>query len=172
MADRPKSQTSGWSHRFAMAGGLALGSWIAREQISEAKRSRAERDDLESAEAVYEEIGTLLDSWEPDPDCESEDDFTQDLADWLDEHTEWEIEVYPSTREGRPDILVGDILALELKRSPSKGELDRCMGQCAAYSRQWITWMVLVDASASEVGRLEDLLEDKDLSQIGVWRFS
>lgn len=64
------------------------------------------------------------------------------------------------------------MLALELKCSPTKGELDRCVGQCAAYSRQWITWMVLVDVTASGVRRLEDLLEDKGLNQIEVWRFS
>lgn len=64
-------------------------------------RSRAEHDDPEGAEAVYGEIGDLLDAWEPDADCGSEDDFTQDLADWLDGNSEWEIEVYPGTREGR-----------------------------------------------------------------------
>ena len=51
-------------------------------------------------------------------------------------------------------------------------ERDRAIGQCAAYSRHWITWFVLVDATATEVGRVRDLLLDKGLEQIEVWRFS
>ena len=162
----------GWSHLAWAIGGAVVGSWWARSQADEAKKSRAEIDDPDSAEDVYDDIRELLDEWEPDSECESEDDFTQDLAEYLDQNTEWEIEVYPSTREGKPDILVGDLLALELKCDPSKGEQDRAIGQCAAYSRQWITWLVIIDASASEVGRLQELLFDKGLEQIEIWRFS
>ena len=72
-----------------------------------------------------------------------------DLADWLKENTEWEIEVRPDTPEGQPDILVGDLLAIELKVNPSKTERDRCVGQSAGYSREWVTWIVLIDAAAS-----------------------
>lgn len=161
-----------WSHLLCLAGGLVLGSWAARNQIEDSKKSRVEREDPHSAEAVYAEMGEILDCWEPDEECEAEDDFTQDLADWLAEETELEVEVYPSTREGKPDILIGNTLAIELKIAPSKGEMDRCVGQCAAYSRQWITWMVIVDATASEIGRLEGLLVDKGLEQLEVWNFS
>lgn len=166
-ADRPK-----WSHLIWALGGVLVGSWLARNQIEEKKKSRAELEDPEQAEEVYEQMGDLLDKWEPDSDCETEDDFTQDLADYLNANTDWEIEVYPETREGKPDILVGDLLSLELKRNPSKTELDRCIGQCAAYSRQWITWIVIIDAHANKIRRLQDLLADKGLDHIEVWHFS
>ena len=172
MATQTETQGPSWSHLLCIAGGVAVGSWAIRSQIEEAKKSRAELDDPDGAEEVLSDIGGLLDRWEPGTDCETEDDFTRDLAEWLVENSEWEVEVYPSTREGKPDIVVGDLLALELKRSPSKGEMDRCIGQCAGYSRQWITLMVIVDATATQIGRLADLLADKDLDQIGVWHFS
>lgn len=35
-----------------------------------------------------------------------------------------------------------------------------------------ITWMVLIDASPSKIGRIEDLLKDKGLDHIEVWNFS
>jgi hypothetical protein len=160
-----------WSHLVCAIGGVLVGSWWVRNQVEEAKKSRAEIDDPDQVEEVYWEIGNLLDQWEP-PTFETEDDFTQDLADYLKAETDWEIETFPETREGKPDILVGDLLALELKLNPSKSELDRCIGQCAAYSRQWITWMVIIDASASDIGRLRDLLVDKGLDHIEVWHFS
>ena len=150
-----------WSHLAWAFGGLIAGSWLARNEIEEAKKSRAELDCPEDAEEAYDEIGELLDDWEPDADCETEDDYTQDLADYLDENTDWEIEVYPNSPEGKPDILIGDLIALELKVNPSKNEINRCIGQCAGYSRLWITWMIMIDAPSSKIGRLEELLIDK-----------
>lgn len=161
-----------WSHLAWAIGGAVVGSWLARSQADDAKKSRAELDDPDGAEDVYNDVRELLNAWEPNPECDTEDDFTHDLAEYLNENSDWEIEVYPSTREGKPDILIGDLLALELKCAPSKGEFDRAIGQCAAYSRQWITWLVIIDASASEIGRVRDLLLDKGLDQIEIWHFS
>ena len=161
-----------WSHLAWAVGGLIAGSWLARNEIEEAKKSRAELDCPEDAEEAYDEIGELLDDWEPDAECETEDDYTQDLADYLDANTDWEIEVYPNSPEGKPDILIGDLIALELKINPSRNETNRCIGQCAGYSRLWITWMVIIDAPSSKIGRLEELLIDKGLEQIQVWNFS
>lgn len=161
-----------WSHLVWAFGGLIAGSWLARTKIEESKKSRAELEHPDEAEEIYEEISELLDNWEPDVDCETEDDYTQDLADYLDINTEWEIEIYPDTPEGKPDILIGDLIALELKINPSKNETNRCIGQCAGYSRLWITWMVIVDAPSSKIGRLEELLIDKGLEHIQVWNFS
>lgn len=161
-----------WSHLAWAIGGAVVGSWWARTQVADAKKRRAELDDPDGAEQAYNDIRDVLDAWEPDPECETEDDFTYDLAEYLEENCDWEIEVYASTREGKPDILVGDLLALELKYGPSKGEFDRAIGQCAAYSRQWITWLVVIDASASQIGRACDLLLDKGLEQIEIWDFS
>lgn len=161
-----------WSHLAWAFGGLIAGSWLARNEIEEAKKSRAELDCPEDAEEAYDEIGELLDDWEPDADCETEDDYTHDLVDYLDANTDWEIEVYPNSPEGKPDILIGDLIALELKINPSKNEINRCIGQCAGYSRLWVTWMIMIDAPSSKIGRLEELLIDKGLEQIQVWNFS
>jgi hypothetical protein len=106
---------------------------------------------------VCEEVGKALDKWEPD-DCDTEEDFVCDLAEYLSQETGFEVEEYPATREGRPDILVEGVLALELKVRPTKGERDRCVGQCAGYSRSWVTWIVLIDARPSEYEDLEGLL--------------
>src|SRR5574341_602497 len=124
MATKPDSKGTNWSHLAWAIGGAVVGSWWARTQADEAKKRRAELDDPEGAEEVYNDIRGLLDAWEPDDGCETEDDFTHDLAGYLNDKSDWQIEIYPSTREGKPDILVGDLLALELKCDPSKGEQD------------------------------------------------
>src|SRR2546423_14049180 len=94
-----------------------------------------------------------ISDWEPDGSCVTEDDYTEDLAEFLREETEWDIEVCPNTPEGKPDILIGDLLALELKLNPSKNEINRLIGQCAHYSRQWMTWMVIIGAGSNTLGR-------------------
>jgi hypothetical protein len=171
MTYQPSDQPN-WSHLVMAIGGAIAGSWLARRQVKEAKKSRAELDDPDGAREAYEEIGELLDRWEPASDCVTEADYTDDLAAYLNENTDWEIEICPATPEGKPDILIGDLIALELKIDPSKSERDRCVGQCAGYSRLWITWMVTIDASANKIGRIEDLLSDKGLEHIEVWNFS
>lgn len=162
-----------WIHLASagLVGGL-LGAWWVKNQVEEAKRSRAEREDPEGVEEVCEEIGEVLDAWEPSEDCEDEDDFREDLADYLEANTECEIEVAPGTMEGKPDVLVDDLLALELKVDPSKAERDRCIGQCMSYSREWVTWIILIDTPLSKTRLLEDLLRDKGLDRILVWRFA
>lgn len=159
------------SHLIWALGGVATGIYLSRNQLETSKKSRAEIDDPDGTEEVCEEIAELLEKWEPSDDCESEDEFTQDIADFLSENCEWEIEVYPDSPEGKPDILVGDLLALELKVSLDKSERDRLIGQCAGYSRLWVTWAVVINASESSLGRLVDLLEDKGLEHITVWGF-
>ncbi len=54
-----------WSHLVVAVGGALAGSWLARRQLQEAKKSRAEVDDPVGAAEAYEEIGELLDDWEP-----------------------------------------------------------------------------------------------------------
>ncbi len=118
-----------------------------------------------------ESLKELLDTWEPS-DCTTEDDYTNDLYDDLECYTDFEVEIYPNTRFGRPDILVEDILVIELKVNPSKAERDGLIGQCSGYSREWATWAVIVDSPESTIGDLERLLEDKGLERIWVWLFS
>lgn len=160
-----------YPHFFAMAGAALVGSWISKSLAESARRSRAEIDDPELAEEACEEIADLLDGWSPRESCETEAQFTEDLAEFLEEKSDWEIEVYPSSPEGRPDILIGDLLALEIKVGLGKAQRDRLIGQCAGYSRLWVTWAVIIDATESELGRLVDLLEDKGLDHIAVWGF-
>ena len=104
-------------------------------------------------------------------DCETEKEFVSDLAEYLNQETGFEVEEYPATREGRPDILVEGVLALELKVRPTKGGRDRCVGQCAGYSRSWVTWIALIDVRPSEYGDFERLLADKGLERIQIWDF-
>lgn len=152
-------------------GGFAAGTFLFKSQLEASKRSRAENDAPEECDEVCTEIAERLQDLETNENCESEDDFTNDLADYLEEYTQWEIEVYPDSPEGKPDILIGDLLALELKVDPGKGERDRLIGQCAGYSRLWVTWAIIIDSSESKIGRLVDLLEDKGLEHIAVWSF-
>lgn len=151
---------------LGLLGGLAY----ADHRATVAKQSRAERDDPDGTATVSEEIAELLENWDCPGDC-TEEQMVEELASYLEEASDWEIETWPRTSYGTPDILVGDLLALELKMNPNKAERDRCVGQCAGYSRQWVTWIVLFDASASRVGALQDLLADKGLEQIAVWNF-
>lgn len=171
MENKSNPNKSGLSHLVWAGVGALAGSWLAREHLAWSKKSRAERESPEDAEAAYNEIAELLDNWEPEG-CFSEDDYTWNLAEYLEENTEWEIEVFPNSPEGKPDILIGDLIALELKIKPNKAERDRCVGQCAGYSRLWMTWMVIIDSPASKIGRLEELLKDKGLEHILVWSFS
>lgn len=165
------SQNNKFKHLMYALGGFAAGTFLVKSQLEASKRSRAEIDAPEECDEVCNEIAELLEDWEPSEGCESEDDLTKDLADYLDEHSEWEIEVYPDSPEGKPDLLIGDLLALEMKVNPGKGERDRLIGQCAGYSRLWVTWALIIDSSESEIGRLVDLLEDKRLEHIAVWSF-
>ena len=167
----PNNQDNNFKHLMYALGGFAAGTFLVKNQLDASKRSRAEIDAPEECEEVCNEIAELLQGWEPGEDCESEDELTRDLADYLEYQSEWEIEIYPDSPEGKPDILIGDLLALELKVNPGKGERDRLIGQCAGYSRLWVTWAIVIDSSESKIGRLVDLLEDKGLEHIAVWSF-
>ncbi len=77
----------------------------------------------------------VLDRWEPSHDCEDEDDFRDDPADYLETHTECEIEITPGTSEGKLDILVDDLEVSTLappgawhrgQRFCFGGEVKRC----------------------------------------------
>jgi hypothetical protein len=160
-------------HLFVAAGAFITGAWWVKNQTEEAKKSRAEREDPDGVEEVCVEIAPILDDWEPE-EYDSEDGFVEDLFEYLDREApeDWDIEMCPDTREGRPDILINDRLALEVKINPKKGERDRLVGQTAGYSREWVTWIVLVDTPRSRIGMLEDLLRDKGLERILIFDYS
>jgi hypothetical protein len=158
-------------HLLWAAGGLLTGAWWVKNQQDKAKKSRAEKDDPEGVGEICTTIGPILDDWEPD-DFEREDEFVEDLVEYLTDETDFEIEMYPSTREGKPDILIDDRLAIEVKVNLSKVERDRLIGQAAGYSREWVTWIVLIETPRSRVGALERLLADKGLQHILVFDFA
>jgi len=167
----PNKNDINLSHVLFGVAGLAVGATMVNSQVEEAKKSRAERDDPNEVAEVCNRVSRALDAWEPDDDNVTEEDFVSDLAAYLNDETGFEIEEQPDTREGQPDVLVENCLAIEVKRDPRKSERDRCVGQCAGYSREWVTWIVVIDASASVVGDLENLLADKGLERIAVWAF-
>jgi hypothetical protein len=158
-------------HLLCAAGGLLVGAWWVENKLKEAAQSRAEHDDPELVAVTCEEIGEVLDQWEPES-YETEDDFVFDLGSHLDQESSCEVEVMPGIAGTKPDVLVEDVLALEVKVNPNKAELDRCVGQCAGYSRRWVTWIVLINTPPSKIGWLENLLADKGLDHILVWSFS
>jgi len=109
MVNQSNQKNTGLSHLIWAVGGALAGLWIVRENLAWSKKSRAEKESPEDAEAAYTEIAEILDEWEPD-DCISENDFTWDLAEYLAENTDLEIEVLPDSPVGKPDILIGDLI--------------------------------------------------------------
>jgi len=161
-------------------GGGALGALLLKNHYDEAKKSRAEKDDPEGVARICDLIGDLLEDWTP-RGYDTEDEYTKALFRYLrrtvpeeldDGEPDVEIELWPDTSEGKPDLLIDDRLALELKVNPDKGERDRCIGQCGAYSREWLTWIILIDTPRHLVRDLEELLVAKSLNYIEVIPFS
>jgi hypothetical protein len=160
-------------HLLWAAGGLFAGAWWVKNEHDEAKKSRAEKDDPEGVEEVCNAIAPILDDWQP-KGYETEYEYLEDLFDYLVHETDGDfcVEMCPNTREGKPDILIDDLLVVEVKRDLIKTERDRLIGQTAAYSREWVTWIVLIDTPDSRVGAVEKLLADKGLAHILVFAFS
>ena len=122
----------------------------------------------------------LLDDWEP-PDYEREDDYTDDLVQFLRDELSSErgddgrrIGVTKRTKTycGIPDILIDDRLVLELKVDPAETEKDRLVGQCCKYSQEWVTWAIVIDMPDERVDKLVTLLDAKSLNYIEVIRFN
>lgn len=166
--------------RLACAvGGGALGALILKSHYDATRKSRAEKDDPEGVEWICNIIGDLLEDWTP-RGYDTEDEYAEDLFRYLDravaeevdeDDPDVEIELWPDTNEGKPDLLIDDRLALELKVNPIKTERDRCIGQCSAYSREWVTWIILIDTPSHVVRELEELLAAKNLNYIEVVQF-
>jgi hypothetical protein len=169
---RPNNTNGPTSSHLAWAGvgALAAALW-ATNRASDAKKSRAEREHPYEVKEVCGEIYELLDQMELMGTSTDENDYVEQVSQYLEDNSDFEIETWPSTPEGAPDILIENLLALEFKYNPNKAQRDRCVGQCAGYSRSWATWIILLDAPASRIGRLEGLLKDKGLENIAVWNF-
>jgi hypothetical protein len=159
-------------------GGLA-GAAIIQGHHDEKRRSQSERDDPSGVEWICDLVWDLLDDWEP-PDYEREDDYTDDLVQFLRHELRGErgedgrrISVIKRTKTfcGIPDILVDDRLVLELKVDPRETEKDRLVGQCCKYSEEWVTWAIVIDMPEERLDKLVALLEAKSLNYIEVISF-
>jgi hypothetical protein len=166
------------THLLWGAGGALAGAWWIKDQDNEAKKSQAERDDPDGVAEICAEVGPILDDWEPE-EFECEDDYVNDLFEYLAAETDVDpdscvedLYLRPDTREGIPDVLIDDHLAIEVKRNLNKSERDRLIGQCAGYSREWVTWIVLIDTLEHRVRELEELLDAKGLGHILVFSFA
>ena len=162
-----------------VVGGGALGALLLKNHYDETKKSRAEKDDPEGVEWTCNLIGDVLEDWTPHG-YDTEDEYTKALCRYLrravaeefdEDDPDVEIEIGPDTDEGKPDLLIDDRLVLELKVNPNKAERDRCIGQCGAYSREWVTWIVLIDTPSHIVREMEELLAAKNLDYIEVVQF-
>lgn len=160
-------------HKLILAGvaGALAGSWWKSKQIEEDKKSRAEREDPDFVDEVRSKVNDLINELEVLEDMVDEDDFRDLLAEYLAKETDFEIEVAPDTPFGRPDILIEDTLVLELKYDPNKAEIDRCIGQCANYSREWVTWIVLYEIEDSKINYLSEVLVERGLDNIPIISF-
>jgi hypothetical protein len=163
----------------ALALGGIAGAAIIQGHEDEKRKSQAERDDPSGVEWICDLVWNLLDDWEP-PDYEREDDYTDDLVQFLRHELRSErgddgrrISVIKRTRTfcGIPDILVDDRLVLELKVDPRETEKDRLVGQCCKYSQEWVTWAIVIDMPEERLDKLVALLEAKSLNYIEVISF-
>lgn len=171
MSDNSTNKANNSHLVWAGLGALASAAFISH-QSAYAKKSRAERDHPAAVDEVCRDISELLEHLELSGSSFDESVYVDSVAEYLDDNCDWEVQTWPCTPEGNPDILIGDLLALEFKYNPGKGERDRCVGQCAGYSRAWPTWIILLDTPASRIGQLENLLADKGLDHLAIWDFA
>jgi hypothetical protein len=164
---------------FVIALGLGglTGAAIIQSHHDEEAKSQAEKDDPSGVEWLCDLVWDLLEDWESD-DCENEDDYTDDLVDYLrdelrgvrapDDDRRIRVEKRVRTDFGIPDIIIDDRLVLELKLGPHEGEKDRLIGQCCKYSVEWVTWAVVIGMSRKKAKQLVKLLQKKSLHYIEV----
>lgn len=119
-----------------------------------ASRARPGKCDESDCEGLCDLILDLLEDWESEQ-CETEDDYTDDLVEYLGEalrEARSPDDDQPITVEkrvladfGGPDIIIDDRLVLKLKLGPHQGEKDRPIELCCKYSVEWATWVVVLD---------------------------
>jgi hypothetical protein len=128
-------------------------------------------DDL--CEFLTERLPVALGHNDDEDEEDEEDDDDEDYDSEDDEDEDEDLVVCrPSTPYGTPDIVIDDRLVLELKVNPNKSERDRLIGQCCGYSKEWVTWAVVIDMPKEAVRALEALLKAKSLHYIEVIPFN
>jgi hypothetical protein len=155
-----------------MLGSGLFGALLLESHYDEKRKSRAEKEDPNGCKDLCDKVSEILDDWHP-PFYEYEDEYTEDLFEYLDAELddEIEIEMRRKTTRGLPDILIDNRLVLELKVEPKKTERDRLIGQCCDYSVEWVTWAIVIDMPEQKVKELRKLLDQKSLSYIDVIEF-
>jgi hypothetical protein len=163
----------------ALALGGIAGAAVIQSHHDEKRKSEAEKGDPDGVERICDLVWDLLEDWEP-PDYEREDEYTEDLTQFLRHELRGErgddgrrISVIRRTRtlHGIPDILIDDRLVLELKVDPRETEKDRLIGQCCKYSQAWVTWAIVIDMPDDKVEKLVAVLDAKSLNYIEVIPF-
>ena len=147
-----------------------LFGWWVTDQAENEKRSFAELHDPSGVREVCEFVAIALDGWEPTLTYQSEKDLAIALAEYLRIETDFDVKISPGD-SAEPDILVADLLALKIKVDLSRKDCIQCIDQSAAYARQWMTWIIVVDSSESAIGLLQRFLADKELGHLLVWDF-
>jgi hypothetical protein len=163
-----------WLKKLApWLGGAALGAFLIQNHHDEKRKSLAEKEDPDGCRELAETVSEILDRWEPEY-FDYEDDYTQDLYEFLLEelHEDIPVRMRRKTSRGLPDILIDDRLVLELKVEPKKTERDRLIGQCCDYSVDYMVWAIVIDMPDDKVEALRDLLNRKDLNYIDVIPFN
>jgi len=95
------------------------------------------------------------------------------LSDYLREHSDREVEAAPQTEFGRPDILIDNALAIELKLElEEKADQDRCVGQCIGYAQGWNTMLIVIDVPRRDRERLDTLLNGYRSEEIPIIELS
>jgi len=108
---------------------------------------------------LVEEITQLLERCELPQVLPDEASYSEWLSNYFREHSDRDIETEPTTGFGRPDILIDNALAIELKTElEAKSDQDRCVGQCLGYLQGWDTMLVLIDTPRRDSEHLNTLL--------------
>jgi hypothetical protein len=163
-----------WLKKLGLVvGGGLFGAFLLQSHHDEKKKSRAEKEDPDGCNELCNTVSEILDRWEP-PDFNYEDEYTEDLYEFLDEDLDEDIPIKmrKKTTRGLPDILIDNRLVLELKVEPKKTERDRLIGQCCDYSVEWVTWAIVIDMPEEKVDELRELLEQKSLNYIDIIEFN
>lgn len=161
------SRTAGGFFVGGVLAGMGFSAWLA----SVRKRSRAENEFPEHTRQVAADVDELLSDLELDGCFEREEDFQEELVSYFRQESGYEVESKPRTAHGEPDIVLDDVVALEIKVNPNKGERDRCLGQVSAFAKEWLTLIVLFDTPPTQVQALLRSLERVGLEDIPVIDF-
>ena len=136
---------------LGIAATLAYTSWSHEK----GRRSRAEREQPELTEAVLDVLHAVFESARLTLDGADEAAYRRRIAGFLRRRHELTVEQEPRVDGRVPDILVEGVVAIEVKLSPRKTEVDRAVGQCVDYAQFWPTLLVVVDTTPSMAAEFE-----------------